>query len=233
MPSPVTFLSTLSPCEHLPGRLSRRRYVLDPHIRPDDYLIRLKDGWRRFGPFVFRQECPSCRMCQSLRVPSASFRPSESQRRAWTRNAREISISVGQPTASAERLALMRKFHEYGHLTKGWPVEVENQMELFLANPFRTEEWSYWLRDRLIGVGYVDALAEGLSAVYFYWDPAERHRSLGTYNIMAMMDAARERGLPYVYLGYFVEGCRSLEYKRRFRPNEVLSDGGAWSPFTP
>jgi arginine-tRNA-protein transferase len=50
---------------------------------------------------------------------------------------------------------------------------------------------------------------------------------------MAMMSAARERGLPYVYLGYFVEGCRSLEYKSRFRPNEVLSDGGAWIPFTP
>jgi arginine-tRNA-protein transferase len=233
MPSPVTFLSTLSACEHLPNRLSRRRYVLDPHISPNDYLIRLKDGWRRFGPFVFRQECPSCRMCQSLRVPAATFRPSESQRRAWKRNTHDLTMTIGLPAASAERLALLRKFHRHGHLTKGWPAEVENQMDLFLANPFPTEEWSYRLGERLIGVGYVDALAEGLSAIYFYWDPAERHRSLGTFNIMAMMSAARERGLPYVYLGYFVEGCRSLEYKSRFRPNEVLSDGGAWIPFTP
>ena len=65
----------------------------------------------------------------------------------------------------------------------------------------------------------VDAMAEGLSAIYFYWDPAERHRSLGTFNILAMIESARERGLPHVYLGYYVEGCRS--------PSTVPESGSA------
>ena len=46
-----------------------------------------------------------------------------------------------------------------------------------------------------------------------------------------MIESARERGLPHVYLGYYVEGCRSLEYKARFRPNEVIGPQGQWESF--
>jgi arginine-tRNA-protein transferase len=96
---------------------------------------------------------------------------------------------------------------------------------------FPTEEWCYDVGDRLVAVGYVDQLPDGLSAIYFFHDPGERHRSLGTFNVLALLAVARERRLPYVYLGYYVEGCRSLEYKGRFRPNEVLAPDGAWHPF--
>jgi arginine-tRNA-protein transferase len=102
---------------------------------------------------------------------------------------------------------------------------------MLLSNPFPTEEWSYWIGDRLLGVGYVDVLAEGLSAIYFFHDPTEHGRSLGTLNILHMIEAARGRGLSHVYLGYYVKGCRSLEYKARFRPNEVFKDA-AWEAFT-
>ena len=101
---------------------------------------------------------------------------------------------------------------------------------MFLTNPFPTEEWSYWVDDKLVGVGYVDALPEGLSAIYYYHEPTEHSRSLGTFNILKIIEAARQRGLPHVYLGYYVKGCRSLEYKARFRPNEILFDG-RWTSF--
>jgi arginine-tRNA-protein transferase len=83
----------------------------------------------------------------------------------------------------------------------------------------------------LVAVAYVDALPEALSAIYCYHDPAERARSLGTFNILSLIAAARERRLPHVYLGYYVAGCRSSEYKRRFRPNEVLRPDGSWVAF--
>jgi leucyl-tRNA---protein transferase len=102
---------------------------------------------------------------------------------------------------------------------------------MLLENPFRTEEWTYHLGNRLVAVAYVDALAEGLSAIYCYYDPTERARSLGTFNILSLLASARERGLPHVYLGYYVAGCRSVEYKRKFRPNEVLRPNGTWEPF--
>ena len=101
---------------------------------------------------------------------------------------------------------------------------------MFLANPFPTEEWSYWIGGRLAGVGYVDVLDEGLSAIYFFHDPRDARRSLGTVNILHLIEAARQRGLPHVYLGYYVDGCRSLEYKARFKPNEVFT-GATWEAF--
>ncbi|MGH9678078.1 MAG: hypothetical protein ACRD36_13320, partial [Candidatus Acidiferrum sp.] len=113
--------------------------------------------------------------------------------------------------------------------------------------PFPIEEWCYYKADRLIGVGYVDCLPSldgasrpegsgvtepgGLSAIYFFWDPRERHRSLGTYNVLRVIDEARRRGLPFVYLGYFVEGCQSMQYKARFLPNEVRGPHGEWRRF--
>ena len=99
---------------------------------------------------------------------------------------------------------------------------------MMLTNPFRTEEWTYYVGNRLIAVAYVDSLPEALSAIYCYYDPTERTRSLGTFNILSLLASAGERGLPHVYLGYYVAGCRSMEYKRTFRPNEVLRPNGRW-----
>ena len=93
------------------------------------------------------------------------------------------------------------------------------------------EEWRYLLNGRLVGVGYVDALPDGLSAIYYFSDPDERSRSLGTFNVLSIIEEAGRRGLPWVYLGYYVKGCRSVEYKARFAPNEVLGADGTWGPF--
>ena len=229
MDSPLTFLTPPSTCEYLPDRVSRLRCEVSPEILPEEYMDRLREGWRRFGPILFRPECRSCRMCQSLRVPVHAFRPSQSQRRAWRRNDGEVEVTISSPSITPEKIDLYTRFHAFGHQTKGWPREGHVGLDLFVANPFRTEEWDYYIGERLIGVGYVDALHEGLSAIYFYWDPIEVKRSLGTFNILKTIAAARNRDVPHVYLGYFVEGCRSLEYKRRFRPNEILGPDGDWS----
>lgn len=227
----LSFLSPPSICHYLPGRLTQLRYEIDPTLDADAYLAQLQAGWRRFGPIVFRPECPACRMCQSLRVPVSTFQPTASQRRVWKRNAGDVSIRIGEPTISPEKQELYDRFHRHGAEIKGWPADGHLGLDVFAVNPFRTEEWSYYLGARLIAVGYVDALRDGLSAIYFYWDPAERHRSPGTFNILTIIEHARERGLPHVYLGYFVEGYRSLEYKARFGPNEILRPEGEWEAF--
>ena len=163
MESALTFFSDVSACEDLPDRLWQLRYELDPYLRPVDYTERLQQGWRRVGYAMFRPECPSCRMCQSLRVPVATFRPNSSQRRAWNRNQGEVTVRVGEPSLSEDRLDLGARFHQHGHETKGWPAEAGGDPGILLQNPFPTEEWTYYLGDRLIGVAYVDPLPEGLS----------------------------------------------------------------------
>jgi leucyl-tRNA---protein transferase len=232
MESTVSFRTTVSPCEYLPDHIWQLHYELVPHLRPADYMQRLQQGWRRFGYAMFRPECPSCRRCQPLRVPVARFRPSPSQRRAWKRNRAQVTVHVGAPTLSPDRLDLWARFHRHGHETKGWPApEVGDDPGMLLENPFRTEEWTYYVGSRLIAVAYVDALPQALSAIYCYYDPTEAARSPGTFNILSLLAAARERRLPHVYLGYYVAGCRSMEYKRAFRPNEVLGPNGMWDAF--
>ena len=228
MAETVGFLSPPDQCPYLPDQLAQMRYELSVHLTPAEYMARLKEGWRRFGAVMFRHECPACQRCESLRVPVETFAPTASQKRVWRRNVDEITITVGEPASSPEKLALFRRFHEFGRQTKGWPGDPGHDLRMFTDNPFATEEWTYFVGERLVGVGYIDALPEGLSAIYFFHDPAEGKRSLGTFNILNAIDQARRRGLPHVYLGYYVEGCRSLEYKARFAPYEKLIGEREW-----
>ncbi len=116
--------------------------------------------------------------------------------------------------------------------TKGWPEHEPNDAleyaRLFVSNPFPTQEWCYRLDGVLIGVGYVDVLARGLSAIYFAHDPIHGGRSLGTWNVLSLIDRARVLGVPHLYLGYAAEGSASLRYKTRFRPNQSLDIDGEW-----
>lgn len=230
----ATFHTPPGPCSYLPDRRSRMRYDVMAAVSPAEYMTRLDDGWRRFGFALFRPECPSCSACQSLRVDVRSFRPSQSQKRARKANA-DVVLEVGEPSVTDEKLALYDRFHAHQIEHVGWTdhgsESADNYANSFVDNPFPTEEWRYTLAGKLVGVGYVDALPGGLSAIYFFHDPDHRDRSLGTLNVLRVIDATVERGLPYAYLGYVVEGCRSLEYKGRFRPNEVRTSDGEWVPF--
>jgi leucyl-tRNA---protein transferase len=230
MSTVLTYITPPSQCPYLPDQISQLRYATFEDLSAPTYMHLMAHGWRRFGSAVFRPECAFCSRCLSLRVPVNDFRPSESQRRAWRRNCDELEIRIGTPSTAPDVVALFDSFHRYKQEAVAWPERGADDLEHMVQNPFPTEEWSYRRGDRLIAVGYVDALAGGLSAIYFFYDPDERHRSLGTFNVLSIIEAARQRGLPHAYLGYYVDGCRSLEYKARFRPNEVLRRG-SWEPF--
>jgi arginyl-tRNA--protein-N-Asp/Glu arginylyltransferase len=218
-------------CEYLPQEVARLEYLQVDRMTAVEYRDWLRRGWRRFGHLLFRPACPSCRACWSLRVPVASFEPHRTQRRIWKANSGSVTLAIGEPSPSPMTRALYEKFHRHQQAAKGWPATDPGGADGFAENPFPTEEWRYAVEGRPVAVGYVDVLPESLSAIYFFYDPDERRRSLGTFNVLSIIDEARRRGLPWVYLGYYVEGCRSLEYKGRFAPNEVLAPDGAWMPF--
>jgi leucyl-tRNA---protein transferase len=230
-----TYIAPPSPCGYLPDRQWSLEYEFFLKLRPADYMERMRTGWRRFGFTVFRPHCASCDLCRSIRIDPARFRPNRSQRRAWAANENEIRVVVGEPEVSEERLDLYDRYHAFQADSKEWPdhgpKDPDDYRLSFIDNPFPTEEWRYYLGDALVGVGYVDVLPEGLSAIYFYYDPAHRDRSLGTWNVLRLIEETRRRGLAHLYLGYHVAGCRSLEYKANFRPNETLGVDGKWRPF--
>lgn len=235
MLSLYTFVAPPSPCGYLPNERWSLEYELVAAMTAGDYMERMKQGWRRFGHMVFRPACPSCNQCRSLRVNVNRFMPNRSQRRVRKLNQGDVTFSIHEPSVGPAKLRLYDRYHAFQSDVKDWPAHApkdpEDYRQSFVDNPFATEEWRYVIDSKLVGVGYVDALPEGLSAIYFYYDPEFRHRQLGTWNVLSLIEEARRRGLPHVYLGYYVDGCQSLEYKAAFRPNETLDAGGGWSAF--
>lgn len=225
-----------SRCEYLPDRHWRRELVYVASLGRDEYMTLLRAGWRRFGRTLFRPRCRKCHECRSLRVDVARFRPDRSQRRCRKANEGVVRLEIGVPSVSPEKLDLFDRFHRERSATRGWtphePGDAAEYVASFVDNPFPAQEWRYSLNGRLVGVGYVDDLPEGLSAIYFASDPTHRERSLGTWNVLRMIERASALGLPHVYLGYYVEGCASLAYKARFRPNQMLDAEGRWRDTT-
>jgi leucyl-tRNA---protein transferase len=234
MKSLFSFTTPPHICSYLPEQVARLQYEVVASISADEYQRRLHEGWRHFGHSLFRPRCLNCTACQSIRVPVEQFRPNRSQKRALQAN-RDVIISIGTPSVSDEKLNLYDRFHDFQSGDKGWPEhlpkEESSYQESFVDNPVPTQEWRYTLDGRLIGVGYVDWLPQALSAIYFYYDPDERNRSLGTFNVLSVLAEAKRCGIPHLYLGYYVAGCRSLEYKANFLPNQVLGPNGDWVDF--
>jgi arginyl-tRNA--protein-N-Asp/Glu arginylyltransferase len=232
MESLFSFVAPPSPCGYLPEQIWSLEYEQFLRISPVEYLQRLREGWRRFGSTLFRPRCPTCTACRSLRVLVDEFQPNRSQRRNRKVNEEEVRLEIGPPAATRSKLRLYDRYHSFQAETKGWPdrpaKDVPSYVEAFIDNPFPTKEYCYYLDYQLVGVGYVDVLPGGMSAIYFYYEPDERRRGLGTWNVLNILDEAAAAHIPHVYLGFYVADCPSLAYKGRFRPHELRSSDGCW-----
>jgi arginine-tRNA-protein transferase len=80
---------------------------------------------------------------------------------------------------------------------------------------------------RLVGACLTDQQGDGLSMIYSFFvvDPKGR-KGLGTYIILDHIIRAARASLPYVYLGYWVDGSPRMAYKTSFRPLERLGRDG-------
>ena len=226
------FLDDPSRCGYLPDRDWRLEYRIAADLSAGEYAAWMVQGWRHFGRALFRPRCPGCSACTPIRVDVARFRPDRSQRRAWRANHGEVGLTIAPPTAGPRQLDLYRRYHAFQEQAKQWPDrQGESRAEFhesFVDNPFAVQEWRFTLGECLVGIGYVDDLPVGPSAITFLYDPEHRARSLGTYNVLALIDRARTLGLPHVYLGYHIADCPSMAYKARFTPNQTLRPDGQW-----
>jgi arginine-tRNA-protein transferase len=232
MKSLFRYIAPPSTCGYLPDRDWSLEYEHVDSLTPGEYQQRLAGGWRRFGHLLFRPRCRDCRECLSLRVLVDSFRMNRSQRRVRDRNENEFRLEIGEPAVSAAKLDLYDRYHAFQAEFKDWPLhppkDAVEYSQSFVHNPLPTQEWRYYRQDRLVGVGYVDDLPASLSAIYFFYDPDERSWSPGTWNILCLLADAKARRIPHLYLGYYVAACRSMTYKARFRPFELLHPDGKW-----
>jgi arginine-tRNA-protein transferase len=211
-------------CAYLPDQSAQLENRLMLDVSPEELQHLLERGWRRFGAVYFRPACAACTRCLPTRVPTARYVPTRSQARALKRAA-HLRVEVGPPKVDEARLRLHDLWHQERVLRRGWTPSSITEREYFETFAFPhpcVREVALWDEDRLVGLGIADVTPEAWSAVYFFYDPSDRRLSLGTANVALQIELARERGIPYVYLGYRVDGCASLRYKGAFQPQERL-----------
>jgi leucyl-tRNA---protein transferase len=214
------------PCSYLEDRAATLEHRIMVDVSELELEHLLTRGWRRFGADYFRPQCAPCSSCVPCRVPTASFRPNQSQRRA-RKKCESLVVRLGAPRFDDERLDLYHRWHAFRESARGWDEAdlSERSYRLQFAFPHpAARELTYVdpSTERIVGVALSDETPSAWSAIYFFYDPDWAARSIGTANVVFQIELARARGIPHLYLGYRVAGCRSLAYKERFRPQEQL-----------
>lgn len=217
------------PCPYLPDRVAVLRGFRCDALSGAAYQQLMDAGFRRSGRLFYQPVCPGCRACRPLRVAVASFRPGKSLRRVLGRNP-DLRATWGPPELTPEKAALYARYLATRHdgAMTGEPDELE---DFLYRSPTRTIEACY--RDaagRLLAVGICDLTPVALSSVYFFFDPSEPRRGLGTLGVITEIAAARRLGLAFYYPGFWVARSPRMAYKARFRPSEVLGTDGVWRP---
>ena len=216
------------PCGYWPERQARD-LVLDPvdPMLPGLYAPSLAMGFRRSGSHVYRPHCANCQACTPVRIPVERFAPNRAQRRCLNRNA-DLRVLARPAGRSDECFALYRRYVRTRHAGGGMDDPSPEDFDGFLSCQWSpTLFMEFRLGERLLGVAVTDVLPDSLSAVYTFYAPEEAARSLGTFAILTQVEHARTLGLPYVYLGFWLDGHPKMDYKRNFRPLEQLQ-GREW-----
>lgn len=192
------------------------------------YALALGRGFRRAGGHVYHPHCPRCHACEPCRIDVATFQPDRSQRRCLRRNA-DLEISEQAAGLTDERHDLYARYLRARHPGGGMDEASDEDFSHFLVASWSPTVFLEFRRRRaLLALAVTDVCSTGISAVYTFFDPGKSSRGLGTFAILSQIELARARGLPYVYLGYWIANHPKMGYKSRFDSLEVLGPDG-WS----
>ena len=185
----------------------------------------IERGFRRFGKMYFRPICEGCNECQSIKIDVDNFSFSKSQRRVL-KKAKNIKSYIQKPTLTQEHLDLFDKYHLYMRDKKEWEYTKATPQSYYSSfvdghNEFGYEVL-YFYEEKLIGVDLIDILQDGISSIYFYYDTDFMEYSLGKLSLYNQIMFAKESKLKWIYLGYYVEDCPSLNYKTHYKPYLTL-----------
>ncbi|MGB5078163.1 MAG: arginyltransferase [Sphingorhabdus sp.] len=235
---PRFFVTNPGPCPYLPGKTERKVFteLNGPHADElNDALGRI--GFRRSQNVAYRPSCIDCKACVSVRVLTDEFEPNATQRKILRRNS-DLVVSACRPWSTSEQYELLRRYlsqrHPVGGMANMDDMDYADMVEQSPVNSnvieYRTPG-QFGRLGELVGACLTDQQGDGLSMIYSFYDAeADGRQGLGNYIIMDHILRARKAGLPFVYLGYWVEGAARMQYKVRYQPLERLGPEG-WERF--
>ncbi len=216
------YLSTSYPCNYLPYRTARSQILTSPHPVTDNlYYALIHHGFRRSGDIVYRPYCISCNLCIPIRVPVQLFNASRSQKRALKHHSM-LTVEWIRPTDSPEITTLYEQYQKTRH-SSDEKANFHDQLSQFLiVSPVDTWMILFRLKNELKIVSVIDKLCDGLSAVYTFFAPNDAGSAYGTYAVLWQIEYCKQQNYPYLYLGYWIPDSPKMNYKRNFRPFEIL-----------
>jgi len=235
---PQFYLTQPTPCPYLPGKRERKVFTkLQGPLARQIHESLAKVGFRRSQNIAYRPACDGCSACVSVRILVDAFEPSKTFRRVMAVNA-DLTAHAVDALACEEHFHLLKAYLDHRHRGGGMSnMGILDFVAMIEDTTIDTHIVEYRLpperpRDtgRLVACALTDSMSDGLSMVYSFFDPELDRRSLGNFMVLHHIERARAAGMPHVYLGYLVEGCRKMEYKSRYTPLEAHGPDG-WVPY--
>lgn len=228
---PQFYVTAPQPCPYLDGKMERKLFTTlyeEDGVALNNSLSH--QGFRRSQNVIYRPSCSDCNACQSARVKVADFTPSRSQKRVLKRNGHFVR-ALKTPWAREAHYQLFDRYLHSRHADGGMAGMDESEFSAMIEEtPVNTRlvEYSVMKGGKSVPVAVClsDLLQDGLSMVYSFFEPELAKDSIGTYMILDHIQLAKEAGLPYVYLGYWVQGSQKMDYKSKFQPLESFRNGG-------
>ncbi|MDH3335008.1 MAG: arginyltransferase [Rhodospirillaceae bacterium] len=227
--SDIRFFFTTQPlaCPYVDG-LTEKRMVTELSGRD---AVEISDrlslsGFRRSHTVAYIPVCDNCNSCVSVRILAREFSYSRSHRKIKNRN-RDINVSLNPPIATHEQFSLFKEYTKTRHGDGDMAtMDYYDYQSLIEDTPVRTNVVEFRNPEKqLIACCIVDKIKGGISAVYSFYSPDLDRLSLGTFIILWLIEYAYNLGLDHVYLGYWVNGSRKMDYKKKFYPLEGYIDG--------
>ncbi|MFA7553235.1 MAG: arginyltransferase [Spongiibacteraceae bacterium] len=217
------FITPPHQCSYLEGQQASTLFIdPDAEINPLLYNELSEIGFRRSGAHFYRPNCAECNACIPSRVPVESFKPNRQQRKIYNRN-QDLQVTAITDITAPQYYQLYERYICQRHSDGDMYPPSKEQFDSFLGNSLpNTQFYAFSLAQQLLAVAVTDRLSSGLSAIYTFFDPDCDRRSLGRYAVLWQIEQAKTLHLPYLYLGYWIKGCRKMSYKTDYRPLQLL-----------